>query len=107
MDGINPSIMSSLFPEIGIDTKVSRNCVIEFYRDFKTSLADLMANLMDDSEELTIGGVTIPVGQRGGAAEQYAVNEWLSEQEFIFSQLLESYKFEQSLESKINNISFS
>ncbi len=100
----NPSaIGAQLFTDIGIDTKVSRNRVLDFYRDFRSELGDLMKNLMNDDEDLVVGGYRIDSGQKNGAAATYLVNSWLSEQEFIFSQLLESYKFEQKLDDKINN----
>ncbi|MFH1361973.1 MAG: hypothetical protein ABIH69_04900 [bacterium] len=104
----DPSIARTLFPEVGTNfANISRNEVTDFYSGFKSSLADVMGMLTDEGSDLEVGGYRIAADQKNGSAGTYLLNEWLSEQEFIFSQLLESYKFQQNLENKINNFSFS
>lgn len=101
------SISASLFPELKIGGGVSRDRVLDFYGGFKSELGNLMQTLIDPDADLELDGFKLDASSKNGAAGTYLINEWLSEQEFIFSQLLESYKFEQTLENKINNFSFS
>ncbi len=86
---------------------VSRDKVLDFYGGFKSELGNLMQTLIDPEADLELDGFKLDADAKTGAAGTYLINEWMSEQEFIFSQLLESYKFEQTLENKINNFSFS
>jgi hypothetical protein len=83
---------------------VSRDKVLDFYKDFRAELADLITNFSDDSQDLELDGRVIAADQKYGAAGTYLVENWLSEQQFVFSQLLEAYKFEQTLENKLNSI---
>jgi|GEM_PF-2055363 len=104
------SLVPSLFPDLNEITGASgkaRDRVLSYYESFQAKLKELMSMLTDDNKDLELDGYKIPAEQKNGAAGQYLVNNWLSEQEFIFSQLLDAYKFEQSLEQKLNNISFS
>lgn len=94
---------SSVLSEIRAGT-VTRDRVLDYYEDFQASLRGLMGMLTNEDEDLVLDGQMIPADQKNGAAGTYLVNNWLSEQEFVFSQLLDAYKFEQTLESKLNNV---
>jgi hypothetical protein len=105
MDGrINANLMSNAAFELDAGQVKGQSRVIDFYKGFRSELGDLMKNLMNDEEDLSVGNYLIPAAHKHGAAGTYAINEWLSEQEFVFSQLLESIKFEQNLENKANNL---
>ncbi len=97
---------ASILSEIGTGT-VARDRVVSYYTDFQASLRSLMGMLTDEDADLVLDGQIIPADQKNGAAGTYLVNEWLSEQEFVFSQLLDAYKFQQTMDSKINNIGMS
>jgi len=104
MNGINANLMSNVNFEVDTGKEKGQSQVVDFYKGFRSELAALMKNLMNDEEDLSIGTYLIPAAHKHGAAGTYAINEWLSEQEFVFSQLLESIKFEQNLENKANNL---
>jgi len=102
------SITRGLFPEISANfSDVSRDRVLNYYSGFLSSLSDVMGMLTDEDADLQVGSYLISAENKNGAAGTYALNEWMSEQEFVFSQLLDAYKFQQNLENKINNFSFS
>ena len=107
MEGINIySARTNPGEEMQVSSGSGRDRVLDYYTDFRKELSALMSNLMDDGQDLELGGRIIPAEQKAGAAGTYLINSWVSDQEFVFSQLLESFKFEQSLENKINNLSF-
>jgi hypothetical protein len=107
MEGINVfNVRTNPVEEMQISSGSGRDRVLDYYTDFRKELANLMTNMMDENEDLELGGRIIPAEQKAGAAGTYLINSWVSDQEFVFSQLLESFKFEQSLENKINNLSF-
>ncbi len=87
------------------DTSQARDRVIGYYQDFQSKLKDLMLTMTDTSQDLELDGFKIKSEDRGGAAEQFLVNNWLSEQDFIFNQLLDNYKFTLSLDKELRNIS--
>jgi hypothetical protein len=88
----------------GVDFSVGRDRVVNFYKSFRSEMADIMKELMDPNADLVIGGVKIASDQKTGTAATYLLNEWQDEQSFTFSQLLDAYKFQQTLESKLNNV---
>ena len=98
---------TSSITDFNIGSVGSKDRVLDFYSDFRGEMANLMGVLTDPEADLELNGFKLDAENKNGAAGSYLINEWLSEQEFIFSQLLESYKFEQTLENKINNFSFS
>ena len=104
---ISMAFYPELMGDLNISSGKSRDRVLGFYKGFQSELGELMKTLMDDSQDLVLDGKLIPADQKNGAAGTYLINNWLSEQEFIFSQLLDAYKFEQTLENKLNNTSFS
>jgi len=83
---------------------VGRDQVLGFYRDFRSELGDLMTNLMNDDEDLKLGGFTVPAENKTGAAGTFLMNNWMDDQNFVFGKLLDAFKFEQDLENKINNL---
>ena len=87
------------------DTSQARDRVVGYYQDFQSKLKDLMLTMTDTSKDLELDGFKIKAEERGGAAEQFLVNNWLSEQDFIFNQLLDNYKFTLSLDKELRNIS--
>lgn len=104
----NSSVSMSLFPEASANfANVSRDKVLNYYNGFRSSLSDVVGMLTDPEADLQIGSYLISADNKNGTAATYALNEWMSEQEFIFSQLLDAYKFQQTLENKVNNFSFS
>ena len=105
--GIYGPIAGAMMTEMGLDTSVSKDRVLDFYGGFRAELGDLMKMLIDDEAPLKLGNYELSADAKHGTAGTYLINSWLSEQEFIFAQLLDAYKFEQTLENKINNFSFS
>jgi len=79
-----------------------RDKVVDFYKSFKFELSGLMDTLTDDTKDLELDGKRIAADQKNGAAGTFLISQWQSEQEFIFSQLLENYKFLQTLEKTFN-----
>jgi hypothetical protein len=102
--GINQSIGSQINIETGAGTK---DQLVGFYRNFKSELANLMVMLTDDEMDLELGGQKISAETKNGAAGTYLVNSWLDEQNNVLSLLLDAYKYQQTLEKQLNNISFS
>lgn len=101
-------LLPALFPELSLEnTPRARDRVLGFYKSFQSEMGDLMKMLLDDSKDLELSGYKIPADQKNGAAASYLINNWLDEQNFVFSQLLDAYKFEQSLENKLNQMAFS
>lgn len=100
-----------LLPEISSNLPVgpsnARDRVLSYYEDFQAKLKELMLTLTTDDKPLELDGFKIPADQKNGAAATYLINNWLSENDFILSQLLDAYKFEQTLEQKLNNVVFS
>lgn len=81
--------------------------ILEYYGDFRKTLSELLDSLSDEKKDLVLNGRRLSAEEKNGAAGTYMIEEWKSEQDFIFSQLLESLKFGQSLENKLNNLTFS
>lgn len=104
INGVNSGL--DLVSSLTDNLSSGRDRVLAFYGDFKSEMATMMMQLLDDDSDLYIGGVKIDSENKTGTAATYMLSEWQSEQDFVFSQLLDSYKFEQTLENKLNNISF-
>jgi hypothetical protein len=98
------SINSLESADVG-NTGMARDRVLGYYQDFQSKLKDLMLTMTDTTKDLSLDGQVIKSEARGGAAEQFLVNNWLSEQDFIFNQLLDNYKFTLTLDKELRNIS--
>ncbi len=88
----------------GADYSVSRTRVVNYYKSFRAEMADIMKELTDPDSDLVIGGTKIAADDKTGTAATYLLNQWLDEQSFTFSQLLDAYKFQTTLENKLNNV---
>jgi len=105
-NGATNSLVPTLFPELSLgNTTRARDRVVDFYQSFQSELGRLMKELADpETEEVEIDGIRL---QKDSMALSFLLPEWQDRNNFILSQLLEAYKFEQTLENKLNNISFS
>jgi hypothetical protein len=103
---VTGTMATALFPAYNLEA-AGRDKVLEFYGGFHAEMGSLMKTLINEDAPLVLDGYTLDADAKSGAAGQYLINQWISEQEFIFSQLLDAYKFEQTLENKINNLSAS
>lgn len=92
----------------------AKDKVIGYFKSFQQSMADIM-NLLGDNEDKPLseydlpsnlkipGGVTTSAELKSNLGFQMALSSWQADQEMILSQLLDSIKFEQTLENKLNN----
>ncbi|MBN2058436.1 MAG: hypothetical protein JW782_06555 [Candidatus Saganbacteria bacterium] len=92
------------FNEINISSGSSRDKVLDFYGDFRNELLGLLDVLTDDEADLELDGIKIDADMKNGAAGTYLINSWMSEQEFIFAQLMDALKFESTLDKTINSV---
>ncbi|MDD5382126.1 MAG: hypothetical protein PHH60_00500 [Candidatus Margulisbacteria bacterium] len=100
MAGSSVSLVGTLFPELGLDSTVTSDRVIEFWTDFKGKVADLSTQLESDSDTITTWDGLVM--EKGGTAATVWIEQWFEEQQFTFSQLLNALQFEQSLEKTLN-----
>lgn len=100
---ISGGFVPTYMPEVSVDSSHAKDKVIGFYKGFQSQLGDLMKTLLDDTKPLQLDGYNIPADQKSGTAGTMLIEQWRSEQDFIFSQLLDAYKFEQTLANKLNS----
>jgi hypothetical protein len=104
-DQVTRNFLPAIMPELEINkASGSRDRVVEFFKDFQSEMKDLMKTLADDNvQEIEIDGIKV---KKDSTALSYLLPEHFSRQEFTLSSLLDAYKFEQTMENKLNNISF-
>ena len=104
MDGVNANYQPNISSNYGNSGGFGKGSVLNFYKDFKSTLAYVMTNLMNEDEDLMLDGMRIPAEHKLLATGTYALEEWKSDQMFILSQLLEAEKFEDKIANMANNI---
>ena len=86
----------------GGQKKSTQDQVLKYYKDYKSEMARLLLQIGDDNvEEVEIMGVKT---KKNGLSFTYLWQEWMSQTEAQFGQMLSSLKFEQTLENKLNNM---
>lgn len=81
-----------------------RDMLLSFYRDFKTEMAQMMHDYMTDGNDMVINNIKVDADDKDGAVGQYLWAEWQSDINFVMERLMESLKFEDSLNKMVNNI---
>jgi len=99
MDTINLNLMSDLSSQ---SSSALRDQILTYYGDFRSVLGDTMLTLAD-TNQTTIDFLGYQDLDKEGTAFSYLLQDYLSESEYTLSQLLDIYKFMQTIETKFNN----
>ncbi|MDI6731794.1 MAG: hypothetical protein QME05_04370 [Candidatus Margulisbacteria bacterium] len=99
MTDINVSSLSSIS---AMSSSALRDQILTYYGDFRSVLGDTLLTLADTNQS-TIDFLGYQDLDKEGTAFSYLLQDYLSESEYTLSQLLDIYKFMQTIETKFNN----
>lgn len=103
---MNINVNASALTTISNDSlSQAKSNLVSYYQDFRSELGKLMDSLSDPNQEtITLNGKTV---DKAGTAATVLIQQFEDDRNSGLSQLLDIYKFNQTLENKLNNISFS